>query len=171
MGKRSCYTWIFSTLSTVLFKCGVGRGKVVLTEVLGEEFDGIGVTDDYSAYQSQRTSGPLGGDGPEGRSHQQDRFWSEATWSYHERSGEPFETPRAFHVGQCLVGNQPLVRNRALRLSGRTRCPSSGDRRCIQRTSMRLWRFRPRLPPAWGGEKWRWCFPFLFQAILATLRS
>jgi hypothetical protein len=53
VGKRSCYTWIFSTLSTVLFKCGVGRGKVVLTEVLGEQFGGIGVTDDYSAYQSQ----------------------------------------------------------------------------------------------------------------------
>jgi hypothetical protein len=53
VGKRSCYTWIFSTLSTVLFKCGVGRGKAVLTDVLGEQFDGIGVTDDYSAYQSQ----------------------------------------------------------------------------------------------------------------------
>ena len=53
VGKRSCYTWIFSTLSAVLFKCGVGRGKDVLLEVLGEQFDGIGVTDDYSAYQSQ----------------------------------------------------------------------------------------------------------------------
>ena len=53
VGKKSCYTWIFSTLSTVLFKCGVGRGKDVLIGVLGEQFDGIGVTDDYSAYQSQ----------------------------------------------------------------------------------------------------------------------
>ena len=53
VGKKSCYTWIFSTLSTVLYKCGVGRGKVVLTEVLGEHFAGVGVTDDYSAYQSQ----------------------------------------------------------------------------------------------------------------------
>jgi hypothetical protein len=53
VGRRSCYTWIFSTLSTVLFKCGVGRGKVVLTDVLGDQFAGIGVTDDYSAYQSQ----------------------------------------------------------------------------------------------------------------------
>jgi len=53
VGKRSCYTWIFSTLSSVLFKCGVGRGKAVLSEVLGEQFGGIGVTDDYSAYQSQ----------------------------------------------------------------------------------------------------------------------
>jgi hypothetical protein len=53
IGRRSCYTWIFSTLSTVLFKCGVGRGKAVLSEVLGERFDGIGVTDDYNAYRSQ----------------------------------------------------------------------------------------------------------------------
>lgn len=53
VGKKSCYTWIFSTLSTVLYKCGVGRGKVVLTDVLGEHFSGIGVTDDYSAYKSQ----------------------------------------------------------------------------------------------------------------------
>lgn len=59
VGKRSCYTWIFSTLSTVLFKCGVGRGKVVLTDVLGERFEGIGVTDDYSAYQSQFTEHQL----------------------------------------------------------------------------------------------------------------
>jgi len=59
VGKKSCYTWIFSTLSTVLYKCGVGRGKAVLTEVLGEHFDGIGVTDDYSAYQSQFTEHQL----------------------------------------------------------------------------------------------------------------
>jgi hypothetical protein len=59
VGKRSCYTWVFSTLSTVLFKCGVGRGKAVLTDLLGEQFDGIGVTDDYSAYQSQFTEHQL----------------------------------------------------------------------------------------------------------------
>ena len=53
IGKRSCYTWIFSTFSHVLLKCGVGRGKAVLTEVLGKQFGGIGVTDDYAAYQSQ----------------------------------------------------------------------------------------------------------------------
>lgn len=53
VGKKSCYTWIFSTLTTVLFKCGVGRGKAVLTELLGEQFEGIGVTDDYAAYQTQ----------------------------------------------------------------------------------------------------------------------
>lgn len=59
VGRRSCYTWIFSTLSTVLFKCGVGRGKEVLTEVLGEQFAGIGVTDDYQAYRSQFTEHQL----------------------------------------------------------------------------------------------------------------
>jgi hypothetical protein len=61
VGKRSCYTSIFSTLATVLYKCGVGRGKAVLTEVLGEQFGGIGVTDDYSAYQSQFTEHQLCG--------------------------------------------------------------------------------------------------------------
>jgi hypothetical protein len=59
VGRRSCYTWIFSTLSTVLFKCGVGRGKAVLTDVLGEQFDGIGITDDYGAYHSQFTEHQL----------------------------------------------------------------------------------------------------------------
>ncbi len=59
VGTRSCYTWIFSTLSTVLFKCGVGRGKEVLVEVLGEQFDGIGVSDGYRAYQSQFTEHQL----------------------------------------------------------------------------------------------------------------
>ena len=59
VGKKSCYTWIFSTLSTVLYQCGVGRGKVVLTDVLGEQFGGIGVTDDYSAYHSQFTEHQL----------------------------------------------------------------------------------------------------------------
>lgn len=59
VGKRSCYTWIFSTLSAVLFKCGVGRGKVVLTEVLGDQFAGIGVTDDYNVYSKQFTQHQL----------------------------------------------------------------------------------------------------------------
>ena len=27
IGKRSCYTWAFSTTMHVLFRCGVGRGK------------------------------------------------------------------------------------------------------------------------------------------------
>lgn len=59
VGKRSCYTWIFNTLSVVLYKCGVGRGKEVLEEVLGERFEGIGVSDDYQAYKRQFTEHQL----------------------------------------------------------------------------------------------------------------
>jgi hypothetical protein len=50
VGKRSCYTWAFSTARYVLFRCGVGRGKAEAEEVLGEFFAGLGVTDDYHAY-------------------------------------------------------------------------------------------------------------------------
>ena len=50
VGKRSCYTWAFSTALHVLFRCGVGRGKDQAEEVLGKFFTGIGVTDDYGAY-------------------------------------------------------------------------------------------------------------------------
>ncbi len=52
VGNRSCYTWAFSTLMHVLFRCGVGRGKAEAQAVLGETFGGIGVTDDYAAYKS-----------------------------------------------------------------------------------------------------------------------
>ena len=50
VGKRSCYTWAFSTALHVLFRCGVGRGKEQAEAVIGEFFTGIGVTDDYGAY-------------------------------------------------------------------------------------------------------------------------
>jgi hypothetical protein len=52
VGTRSCYTWAFSTLMHVLFRCGVGRGKAEAQAILGERFGGIGVSDDYAAYQS-----------------------------------------------------------------------------------------------------------------------
>ena len=52
VGKRSCYTWAFSTAMHVLFRCGVGRGKAEAEKVLGQFFAGIGVTDDYAAYKS-----------------------------------------------------------------------------------------------------------------------
>jgi regulator of replication initiation timing len=52
LGKKSCYTWVFGTFADVYYRCGVGRGKDVLMEVLGEKFGGTGVTDDYSAYDS-----------------------------------------------------------------------------------------------------------------------
>jgi transposase len=51
VGKRACYTWIFTTLSHVVFLCGKGRGGKVLDEILPQRFAGIGVTDNYSAYE------------------------------------------------------------------------------------------------------------------------
>lgn len=52
VGKKHCYTWVFGTFADVYYRVGVGRGKDVLTEVLGEKFDGTGVSDDYGAYDS-----------------------------------------------------------------------------------------------------------------------
>ena len=52
VGKKSCYTWIFSTAAHVLFRCGVSRKKTEATSVLGDFFNGIGVTDDYVAYKN-----------------------------------------------------------------------------------------------------------------------
>ncbi|MEM8805951.1 MAG: transposase [Cyanobacteria bacterium P01_G01_bin.38] len=52
VGPNSCYTWAFSTVMHVLFRCGVGRGKAEAQAIVGEKFEGIGVSDDYGAYQS-----------------------------------------------------------------------------------------------------------------------
>ena len=52
VGKESSYTWAFSTAMHVLFRCGVGRGKAEAQAIVGEQFPGIGVSDDYGAYQS-----------------------------------------------------------------------------------------------------------------------
>jgi len=52
VGDKSCYTWVFSTTMHVLFRCGVSRKKDEATTVLGDDFAGIGVTDDYAAYKS-----------------------------------------------------------------------------------------------------------------------
>lgn len=49
VGGKSCYAWAFSSALYVLFRCGVGRGKEQAINVLGEDFSGIGVTDDYAA--------------------------------------------------------------------------------------------------------------------------
>jgi hypothetical protein len=51
VGKAACYTWVFSTPMHVLFRCGVGRGKAEAQAILGEQFGGIGVSDDYEAYK------------------------------------------------------------------------------------------------------------------------
>jgi len=53
VGKRACYTWIFTTLSHVVFLCGKGRGGEVLDGILPEGFAGIGVTDNYSGYENR----------------------------------------------------------------------------------------------------------------------
>lgn len=52
VGKDNCYTWAFSTAMHVLFRCGVSRRKAEAEAILGDQFTGIGVTDDYGAYQS-----------------------------------------------------------------------------------------------------------------------
>lgn len=52
VGKDNCYTWAFSTAMHVLFRCGVSRGKAEAQAIVGKQFSGIGVTDDYGAYQS-----------------------------------------------------------------------------------------------------------------------
>jgi len=52
VGDKSCYTWVFSTAMHVLYRCGVSRKKDEATTVLGDDFAGIGVTDDYAAYKS-----------------------------------------------------------------------------------------------------------------------
>jgi transposase len=59
VGKESCYTWAFSTAMHVLFRTGVGRGKAEAQTIVGEKFAGIGVTDDYGAYQSLFTEHQL----------------------------------------------------------------------------------------------------------------
>jgi transposase len=52
VGQRNCYTWAFSTMEHVLFRCGVSRGKAEAEEILGEKFWGIGVSDNYNAYNN-----------------------------------------------------------------------------------------------------------------------
>jgi len=52
LGKKHCYTWIFSTMNEVFYEFGVGRGKDVLERILGKDFAGTGISDDYAAYDS-----------------------------------------------------------------------------------------------------------------------
>ena len=52
IGKKACYTWVFGTFADVYYRCGVGRGKDILEEVLGEKFGSTGVSDDYAGYDS-----------------------------------------------------------------------------------------------------------------------
>ena len=59
VGKKSCYTWVFSTTMHVLYRCGVSRRKEEVSKVLGDAFGGIGVTDDYAAYKHMFTEHQL----------------------------------------------------------------------------------------------------------------
>lgn len=59
VGKKSCYTWVFSTAMHVLFSCGVGRSKTEAEKILSPLFAGIGVTDDYCAYKKLFTQHQL----------------------------------------------------------------------------------------------------------------
>ncbi len=59
VGQKSCYTWAFSTPMYVLFRCGVSRKKSEATAVLGDDFSGIGVTDDYAVYKNMFTQHQL----------------------------------------------------------------------------------------------------------------
>jgi len=52
VGDRSCYTWAFSSANYILYRCGVGRGQAEAREVLGKSFGGVGVSDDYAAYDN-----------------------------------------------------------------------------------------------------------------------
>jgi transposase len=51
VGKQSCYTWAFSSVLHVLFRCGVGRGKAEAQAIVSAAFGGIGVSDGYGAYK------------------------------------------------------------------------------------------------------------------------
>lgn len=59
IGKKSCYTWVFSSSMYVLFRCGVSRKQSEATAILSESFSGIGVTDDYVAYKNMFTQHQL----------------------------------------------------------------------------------------------------------------
>lgn len=52
VGSHSCYAWAFSSAMHVLFRCGVSRSKTEAQAILGENFKGIGVSDDYGAYKN-----------------------------------------------------------------------------------------------------------------------
>ena len=55
-GKR-CYLWTFVALRAVFFHISPSRGAKVLKEILGEQFAGIIISDDHSAYNSYHKKG------------------------------------------------------------------------------------------------------------------
>jgi transposase len=51
VGRQSCYTWAYSSALHVFFRRGVGRSKAEAQAILGEKFNGIGVSDDYAVHK------------------------------------------------------------------------------------------------------------------------
>lgn len=58
VSQKRCYTWVFTTLTHTVLLYGRTREASVLDEILPrDKFHGIGVSDDYSAYQNRFTKG------------------------------------------------------------------------------------------------------------------
>ena len=57
VSARNCYAWVFTTLSHTVLLYGRGRDAAVLDEILPEDFDGIGVSDDYAVYRNRFSRG------------------------------------------------------------------------------------------------------------------
>jgi transposase len=53
LSAANCYAWVFTTLTHTVLLYGRGRDHSVLGEILPEDFDGIGVSDDYAAYRNR----------------------------------------------------------------------------------------------------------------------
>lgn len=58
VSKRRCYAWVFTTLTHTVLLYGRTREASVLDEIVPrDKFQGIGVSDDYSAYQNRFSKG------------------------------------------------------------------------------------------------------------------
>jgi transposase len=53
VSAANCYAWVFTTLTHTVLLYGRGRDSSVLDEILPEDFDGIGVSDDYTVYRDR----------------------------------------------------------------------------------------------------------------------
>ena len=53
LSAENCYAWVFTTLTHTVLLYGRGRDHTVLDEILPEDFDGIGVSDDYAVYRGR----------------------------------------------------------------------------------------------------------------------
>lgn len=54
VSKKNCYAWVFTTLSHTVLLYGRTRDASVLDEILPrDDFQGIGVSDDYAAYRGR----------------------------------------------------------------------------------------------------------------------